>query len=682
MEGCLLNTRMVCRPAAVGVSLLLVACASAPSPPGAGHLAGAGIPTVVQPPGFIPTPPPIVEPARYSLSVEQVPVREILYALAKDAGLDLDVHPEVAGTVSLHAIDAPLPGLLERIARQASLRYEPHDTHLEVLPDQPHVRTYRIDYPDLVRGASSQSRIGTKGGSAGVAGSETTDENHSSTDILAESSYDFWETLAGNLDTLLNGEGEVIAHPTAGIVAVRTTMRRHQLVQEHLAEVLHSAHRQVLIRATVVEVTLDHRFQAGIDWSLLDGDLRWTLLPGAPARAFSALSADLGGGSLNVMLRLLEEFGETRVLSSPQLMALNHQAALLKVVDNLVYFTLEQQSTISVQGSSELSSRSEVHTVPVGLVMSITPQIDADGNVLLLVRPSISRVNRFVEDPNPAIADGVNRVPEVQVRELESLLRLRAGEIAVLGGLTRDESLADRASLPGLSSVLTGSRTRESRRTELVVLLRPVPVPAPTPRPVAAVGHDALSLVAATGHRQVAAWLNEAQRAWQDGAPESAQRLWQRVTTVDADNRHALYGLAAAAVKRGARAYARTLYRRLTALDPSEVMAQAMLAESSAALQRILSSSAPPQAYFMLGNLYASEQRWPEALQAYLDALDEGAPRAGECAFNAAVALEHVGEHAAALDHYRLALRLGPARQGFSAMVAEARIAALQVAAP
>lgn len=670
--------RIVCRSALVGAYLLLTACATQPGLPSAAHLAAAGIPAVVPPMAYVPAPPPVPDTARYSLSVEDVPVREVLYALAEDAGLDLDVHSEVTRKISMRADRVPLPELLERIARLASLRYMHHDTHIEVLPDHSHVRTYRVDYPDLVRGASSQSRIDTSAGGARVAGGEGMDENHSSTDILAESSYDFWGELVSNLDALLDGEGEVIPHPAAGIVAVRATTRRHRLVEEHLIEVLHSAHRQVLIRATVVEVTLDRRFQAGIDWSLLDGDLRWILLPSTPARAFSAFSADLGGGSLNVVLRFLDEFGETRVLSSPQLMALNHQVAMLKVVDNLVYFTLEQQSTISVQGSSELSSRSEVHTVPVGLVMSITPQIDAAGNVLLLVRPSISRVNRFVEDPNPALVAGANRVPEVQVRELESLLRLRAGELAVLGGLIRDESLQDQAGLPGLLSVLPGSQTRESRRTELVVLLRPVPVPTPRPRPVAVSDDGALPSAVATGGRQAAAWLNEAYRAWQAGTLPWAEQAWRRALAVAVDNRHALYGLAAVAFRRGERARARSLYRQLVALDPDEVMAQAALAESADALQRHLHSAAPPEAHFMLGNLYASEQRWQEALQAYKFALGEGVAYAGECAFNIAVALEQVKDVTAAVKYYRLALRFGPAEQGFSAIAAEARITALQ----
>ena len=669
----------------IATAVGLVAC-TVPLPSGV-HLPLAGIPAVVSYPAYVPAPPALPEGARYTLSVQEVPVREVLQALAEDAGLGLDVHPEVSGTLSLLVRHIPLPMLLERIARQAGLRYIQHDSHLEVLSDQPYVRSYRVDYPDLIRGTNSQTHIDTSATSADVSGSGSTDSNYSSTDILAESSYDFWEVLIRNLEALLDVSGEagaIIPHPAAGVVMVQATAAQHQLVHAHLVEVLRSAHRQVMIRATIVEITLDQRFQAGIDWSLLDGDLDLDWLPGVPARAFSALRLNLQEGSLALTLRVLEELGETRVLSSPQLMVLNHQTAMLKVVDNLVYFTLEQQSTISVQGSSELSSSSDIHTVPVGLVMSLTPQIDARGNVLLLVRPSISRVNRFVEDPNPALVDGANRVPEVQVRELESLLRLRSGQTAVIGGLTRDEWREDRAGLPGLTAWFPGSETRESRRTELVVLLHTLPVSAPEPQLVAASTTMPLTALPGIAPHQVIPWLHVAHQAWSTGDTARAAEAWRRAITLDADNRYALYGLAAAALWQGRPGTARTWYQRLVALAPGDTTARAALAavdgSTAAVLQRQLGQDASAPAFFILGNLYAAEQRWQDALAAYdmaMAALD----RPGDCAFNMAVALEHIGDKTTAVARYQLALRLSGVQEiGFSAVVAEARITALEAA--
>lgn len=438
-------------------------------------------------PELTPLPEPPEPPAsegRYSVSVREVPARELLYSLAEDAGLDLDIHSEAQGKVTMIALDQPLPALLQRIAHQAGLRLERLPDRWAVFPDGPFLRVYSVDYLNVKRTSSSRVRVESQIASTGTSSSgESAGGSNSTTDVSGETGVDFWTSLQENLHALLEEDrGEVIVNPATGVIAVRTDSEGHRAVRNLLDAAQASAQRQVLIQATIVEVELDDRYRAGIDWGrLLEGNglsVEWGALPLSPERTFGGFVLDYKrGDGLQVMLRLLQEFGRTRVLSSPKLMSLNNQTALLKVVDNLVYFTVEQQTTLSVQGSSESSSRSTVHTVPIGLTMAITPQIDARGSVMLGVRPTVSRVNRFVSDPNPALEDG-NRVPEIQVRELESLLRLEDGHVAVLGGLIRDDLGEDESRLPAIADLpwigsLFQGRRRSHRRTELVILLRP-----------------------------------------------------------------------------------------------------------------------------------------------------------------------------------------------------------------
>jgi len=162
-------------------------------------------------------------------------------------------------------------------------------------------------------------------------------------------------------------------------------------------------------------------------------------------------------------------------------MALNNQTSVLKVADNVVYFEIDATSNVAgVNGVITNTFDTTVKTVPVGFVMNVTPFITQDGEVLLNIRPTITRILRFVNDPNPALADAevVSPVPEIQVREMESVLRVTSGSTAVLGGLMTDSAKKNDAGLPGLHDVegvgiAFGTKTREFVKSELVIFLRP-----------------------------------------------------------------------------------------------------------------------------------------------------------------------------------------------------------------
>ncbi len=123
--------------------------------------------------------------------------------------------------------------------------------------------------------------------------------------------------------------------------------------------------------------------------------------------------------------------------------------------------------------------------MPVGIVMSVLPQISENGMVSLTVRPTISRKVGEVSDPNPELKDVANHVPVIQVREMESLLQVRSGQTVILGGLIQDDSNNARDGIPGLSrpegiGAVFGQHERINSQTELVIFLRPIVVSNPT----------------------------------------------------------------------------------------------------------------------------------------------------------------------------------------------------------
>ena len=282
----------------------------------------------------------------------------------------------------------------------------------------------------------------------------------------------------------------VIVNPETGIVSVRATSRQHEKVRQFLEQVAGASKRQVLIEATVVEVELNDNYQSGVDWSALGLNglgysIRQNFLGNnlADAPFFSLQYSNpnaAAGGSISSTVKLLDKFGKTRVLSSPKLMVINNQTAVLKVVDNRVYFSIRADTTTNTSTSTTTFTTTQ-NIVPIGFIMNVTPQISAGDMVTLNVRPTVTSVLDFVNDPNPSLAAAnvVSKIPETQTREMESVLKVGSGQTAILGGLMIDRFDGSRQGLPIASRIpvfgdLVSYRSDTSEKSELVIFIRPV----------------------------------------------------------------------------------------------------------------------------------------------------------------------------------------------------------------
>lgn len=496
---------------AVALTVGLAACtASNPPTQSQGHITAspdqAAIPQPVKQAPVLPKPSQRPNLETYTVIVNQVPVRELLFSMARDAKLNLDIDNDIKGLVTMNAIDQTLPKLLERISRQVMINYTLEDDTLHVRADKPYLEMYDVAYLNMSRASTGSvtvsSEISSTGGS-GADGSGGKGGNDSSSLVENSSNNQFWKTLAKNIAAVLGEDvksskgdnietsSNIIVNRESGVLAVKATSRQHRQIQNLIDRVLGSAQRQVLIEATIAEVTLSDRYQAGVDWSLVTGDPNATvtqdLLGGNLGQTpfFSlTLSETLGDNPLTATLRALETFGDVKVLSSPKVMALNNQTSVLKVVDNEVYFSLEvTPEKLSSTGTvtSPATFETEINSVPVGFVMTVTPYIDSNDVVSMNVRPTISRVVDRVEDPNPELANAnvVSEVPVIQVREIESMLKINNGDTAVIGGLMQDQVNKRNSGVPILSSIpLLGSlfsyTDDEYVKSELIIFIRPV----------------------------------------------------------------------------------------------------------------------------------------------------------------------------------------------------------------
>lgn len=556
----------------VSATLVLAACATPPPPLLRGHLAEepSAVPAMADPGSSavnipplsagaprLPAPRAVIPQETYSVVVSNVNVQTLLFALARDAKLNLDVHPGITGTVTLNALDQTIAELLDRIARQIDMRYELEGKNLFVLPDAPFLRLYKADYPNITRDSvsstGSESQVATTG-----QGTATGTGNSSSASIRNTSNNRFWVTLTENIRDLLRETdrvidtaaaappaaapaaaaptiagaagvvaravtggsapaaataapapapvplyreaASVIANPETGVISVRATGKQHARVREFLDQVVGNARRQVLIEATIVEVALTNDYQQGVNWSIVRNAvsaggtaLGLALAPGGgtPLRTgvnppfLGTFTASRRGSNTDISaaVRLLESFGKTRVLSSPKVSVMNNQAALLKVVDNKVYFTISvtpgTPASLGVAATPAVYTTT-INTVPVGFLMNVTAQVGDDDEITLNLRPSVSRITSYANDPSPALAQAgiTNRIPEIQTREFESIMKVRDGETAVLGGLMQDDQSNATDQIPGVGNVpLVGElfkvRSNQSNKSELVIFLRP-----------------------------------------------------------------------------------------------------------------------------------------------------------------------------------------------------------------
>jgi len=555
----------------------------------------ASIPKVVHSLPPLPAPDIYEADERYTIVVENVPIQELLFSLARDAKLNLDIDPQINGHITLNAVNQTLPNILKRMTDMVPLRYQVTPESLKVQWDTPYQKIYRINYLNMSRTSSSSIKISTTVSSTG-SGDSSSQDNISSTEVINKSDHLFWETLEANLKNILNltripepekntvpvsEEKSALENPPSStaanekdtppnnpesakspegsngqdsnskgkateaqtseanaqkapntsasaesskpekapaesqttqelspitinkessIVAVFATQKQHQAVQSFLDEVLISAKRQVLIEATVVEVSLSDEYQSGVDWRLVQSAGTTAInnntnptgfnlfnefsegnLGSAPHALIKLTDTAIDKKRLDVTIKALETFGDVKVMSRPKLTAINNQTALLKVIDNAIYFSITSDKTVSTEGVANIEVNSEIKSVPVGLVMSVTPFIDEYENVTLNVRPTISRIIDTVLDPTPDLAEAgvTNKIPVIQVREVESLLKVKSGETAVIGGLMQEDNRKESVGIPYLQRIpyigrLFSYKEDIKKKTELVIFIRPI----------------------------------------------------------------------------------------------------------------------------------------------------------------------------------------------------------------
>lgn len=414
---------------------------------------------------------------------EGISLKEVFLTLARQAGVDLQLDPNISNPpIVFSAKKRPFIEVVRDICELTNLRYKLSSNSIRIEVDTPYPSNYSVQFLNLARTAENRISIGTDVFSS-LKEHKSSADNGSNSSIVGKGSNDFWAELDENLKIILSVSIDSKDHPPShqvsyslhrqgGLISVYGSSRHHKLVEEYLQNLRQSVSTQVLIEAKVVEVSLKDQYKSGINWQkLANGSFNADMGLGDLAQKGSfldpissqrdMLSIGLQGKTFSVLLKEIEEFGSSRTLSSPRLTVMNNQTAILKVAQNQVYFRLNYDKQLNMVANREsINVSSDIQTVPIGLVMFVQPSIDSETqDIILSLRPTISRLTHSVSDPavdiafanaktQSAVQPKPSLIPVVEVREIDSILRLQSGEIAVLGGLMEARSTNGTAKLP------------------------------------------------------------------------------------------------------------------------------------------------------------------------------------------------------------------------------------------
>jgi len=426
--------------------------------------------------------------ATFDVNFRDAPLVPVLNTLAQYAGLNLVIPPDVTGTVTVDLKSVTLLQALEAILPPRGLQYRIEDNMLRVEKIQVESRSFKFDYITTLRSstrsttATSTAAGGTAGigigagitGSAGtasaLAGSSTLGAGGgggSTASVTGSESANLLTDIETALAQLKSADGKIIFNRMAGIIFATDYPRNLDQIGFFLETIQNSVHRQVVIEAKVIEVRLDDTSQFGVNWTALAGK---ALKLEQPFSAISGFQITFTSSEMNAIISALATEGSVNVLSSPTIATLNNQPAIMRVGTQDIFFTTTTQ--VDPRTGTIVQTAITPSAIHEGIVLDVTPQISDDGVIIMNIHPTVT------ERTGQATSPRGDSVPIVDVRETDTVVRIREGGTVLIGGLISDRQIYTANKVPVLGNLpLIGgffrNTTKENRRTDLVILLTP-----------------------------------------------------------------------------------------------------------------------------------------------------------------------------------------------------------------
>lgn len=456
--------------------------------------------------------PAPLEP-RFDLTVSNAPAREVFMGLIEGTPYSIVVHPDVKGTVSLNLKEVTVPEALEAIRQVYGYEYRREGNRFLILGAEMQTRIFTVNYLNVIRSGTSSVNVGgggLGGTTAGTAGATTTGATGGTAgtgavggagtvQVSTTSQSDFWKNLTATLTALVGTEGgrKVIVNPQTGLVVVRAMPDELRIIEDYLGVTHATVNRQVVLEAKVVEVELKNEFQSGVNWSLVSRNYNGQVFNssasifggGTPAGGSGSRSSEFGGifslllqtSDFSLLIDALRGQGEVQVLSSPRVSTVNNQKAVIKVGGEEFFVTGVTQAVAATTTTSATPASVSLASFFSGISLDVTPQIDEANNIVLHIHPSVSAVTEKTKSLTVSGASFSLPLALSTIQESDNIVRAQSGQIIVIGGLMKEASTDQDASVPLLGDVpVVGALFRHKNinriKKELIILLKPTSI--------------------------------------------------------------------------------------------------------------------------------------------------------------------------------------------------------------
>jgi len=394
----------------------------------------------------------------------------------------------------VHIKDYTLDAMFDYLFSKHNMFFEYDDNKKLLKISYLQTRSFMVDYVNFTEQSTESTKsisIGASSSTSTTSSDTTTSSggsggNSDNTVVTAKSQFIFWDKLASEIDSILLRDGDsnkkigsrAIINREAGIVTITGTKNQINRISSYLEKIKDRLHKQVVLETKLIEVSYSKSSSTGIDWSKFSMQLKgsvgqlWSSNGNSNSNSFSY------DFSIDGLLSFLKKQGTVNLLSTPKVMTLNNQPAVINVGQQINY--RYQNGTLTTASAVASSTNTyEINSVFVGLTLNVVPEITDDGFIILRVNPVVSEQDLTNPDNNIVDTNGVRIMPpDIKIKQISSIIKVKNGKHVVIGGLVSVSKSSVTHKVPLLGDIpvlgwLFKNKTDENLKTELIIVITP-----------------------------------------------------------------------------------------------------------------------------------------------------------------------------------------------------------------